>query len=426
MALIAFRSACGWFNFRANRAAFSWCPLAAAFESACAAPVCFADTAAASSNAACVASFHNVSLASAPPVAMKSPSASVASAHALSSCASIVATCAPCRTPHSINNPSPPVDSSCVPDVTNRRANTAAVCPSRVRRHAAPCAPAVGSTVHSLMTLSPPAVATTLSVGENATAQTPLLCPRYAPAGTKSGRRHNRAVRSPEHVAPKAPFGAMAVQFTDLSCAIAAAFAGRDIGSSPGSHFAAAFTAAAISHTRATLSAPPDSAIGAPPRCANATAATAPTCPSPIAKHRHPALFAVPARRRSSSPLISAAAAGVRSHNRTVWSRLPVMTSASPHGPRAASRVRIAPACPVSATVHAMVFGSNTRNNGEFVATARAEAFFPLPFAELSPPAPGRNAAAMISSVLPMSSRVTVIDAWSLTSAPFTSTLPAP
>ena len=256
---------------------------------------------------------------------------------------------------------------SCVPCVTNSSASTAAVYPSSVRRHVAPTAPALGSTVHSLITLWPPAVATTRSVGENATAQTPRLCPRYAPAGTRSGRRHRRAVRSPEHVAPNAAFGAIAVQFTDLSCAMAAARAGRDTGSSPSAARDAALTAAATSQTRATLSAPPESASGAPPRRANATAATAPTCPSPTARQRDDL-----SARRSPLPAAPGSAAGLRSQSRTVWSRLPVSTSASPLGPTAVSSVRIAPACPASAAVHAMVSGSNTRSRGELVATASA------------------------------------------------------
>ena len=72
-------------------------------------------------------------------------------------------------------------------------------------------------------------------------------------------------MRSPEHVAPNAAFGAIAVQFTDLSCAMAAARAGRDTGSSPSAARDAALTAAATSQTRATLSAPPESASGATP-----------------------------------------------------------------------------------------------------------------------------------------------------------------
>jgi len=59
--------------------------------------------------------------------------------------------------------------------------------------------PLLGSHDHSLMSLSPPAVAMTRSVGEKATAQTPRLWPRSTPAGMRSGSRHSRAVRSPEH-----------------------------------------------------------------------------------------------------------------------------------------------------------------------------------------------------------------------------------
>ena len=323
MPSIARRSAPGWLSLSANRAALAYCPEAAAFDNACVTPAFAARSFASSSSAAAVASSHSVSFASAPPVASLSPSPCAASAQALSSCASSVATAAPDRTPHRIKSPSPPTLAICVPEVRNLSPSTAPVCASSVRRHELPTAPAFGSTDQSLIVLSPPAVAMTRSVGENSTAHTPRLCPRSAPAGMRSGSFHNRAVRSPEHVAPSPRFGAIVAQFTALSCAIVADFAPSATGVSSPSAAAsrAARTAPAMSHNLATLSAPPERAIGAPPRRASATAATAPTCPSPTARHRAPAFVAAPLCPPPSSapsPRETTSAAGVRSHSRTV------------------------------------------------------------------------------------------------------------
>mmetsp|Transcript_29761 Transcript_29761/g.73742 ORF Transcript_29761/g.73742 Transcript_29761/m.73742 type:complete len:253 (-) Transcript_29761:469-1227(-) len=228
MARTAVRSACGWLSLSARRAAFSCCPDAAALDSACCAPACAASPFASSSAAAAVASSQSVNLASAPPVAIRTPSPSHASAHALSSCASSVAMAAPTRTPQSTRRPSPPLLTICVPALMKHSDSTAPVWPSNVRRHAFPLPPLplLGSHDHSLIILSPPAVAMMRSDGENATAHTPRLWPRSTPAGIRSGSRHKRAVRSPEQVAPNVRLGATAQQLTALSCATAAALAG--------------------------------------------------------------------------------------------------------------------------------------------------------------------------------------------------------
>ena len=174
IASTALRRANGCPSLSARCAALRCSPDAAALDRACCAPALNASSLASTSAASAVPSSHKVSFASAPPVARTSPSTSDASAQALSSCASRVATAAPVRTPQSTNNPSLPVLTIWVPWLINRRESTAAVWPSRVRRHE-DWTPALGSHDHSLMNLSPPAVAMTRSVGENATAHTPRL-----------------------------------------------------------------------------------------------------------------------------------------------------------------------------------------------------------------------------------------------------------
>lgn len=83
-----------------------------------------------------------------------------------------------------------PQETICVPRVTNNALNTLEVCPSNVFKQEP------SDIAHILIVLSPDAVTTHWSTGENSTDQIPLLCPLNTTTDTRSGSLQTQAVRS--------------------------------------------------------------------------------------------------------------------------------------------------------------------------------------------------------------------------------------
>mmetsp|Transcript_14832 Transcript_14832/g.37701 ORF Transcript_14832/g.37701 Transcript_14832/m.37701 type:complete len:89 (+) Transcript_14832:786-1052(+) len=86
--------------------------------------------------------------------------------------------------------PSAPDETNCTPRDMKQDFNTEDVCPSKLRKHTQSLVD------HSLSVLSPDAVTTTWSTGENATLHTPLECPLSVPTGASDGTLHNLATLS--------------------------------------------------------------------------------------------------------------------------------------------------------------------------------------------------------------------------------------
>lgn len=83
-----------------------------------------------------------------------------------------------------------PEEINWVPRVRNDARYTLDMCPSNVFKHEP------SDIAHIFIVLSPEAVRTHWSTGENSTHQTPLLWPLSTTAGTRSGSFHTQAVRS--------------------------------------------------------------------------------------------------------------------------------------------------------------------------------------------------------------------------------------
>mmetsp|Transcript_9132 Transcript_9132/g.24602 ORF Transcript_9132/g.24602 Transcript_9132/m.24602 type:complete len:457 (+) Transcript_9132:599-1969(+) len=297
----------GCLRSKARRAADAKSWSASALASACSRSYTRSSSAAAAAASSSVLSRHTTTVASAPPVtSTDSALPPDVIAQILPVCSSNVFTHSPVRSDHSFTSPSAPADSTWVPAVAKLARNTVAVWPSKVRTQLPPSAK-----VHIFTVLSPDAVMTAWSTGENSTHHTPRLCPLSVVTGTRLGSRQILTVRSWLPVAMRESLGATATVLMSLSCpataaltrreataclptskacwSLALAFLERLVTSLPSrlADAAAASSKSARSHTFSSLSAPADTMnFGGEPLRPRATADTAPTWPTPTPRQR--------------------------------------------------------------------------------------------------------------------------------------------